>query len=173
MAVVEAIETVYLEADASSVMFSGIPSTYEHLQLRMSIRTQRTSALDTTRMRLNGDSVGNYATHRMYGQTSSTAAGGETSVSGMYATGQMPTSVLPPRTMYGAGLVDILDYNNTNKNTTIRFMSGENDDTYPYVTFGSGLWLSTAAVVTVQLYPNSGSDFARGSEFTLYGLTDS
>ena len=34
MAIMEAIATQYLEADAASVTFSSIPATYEHLQVR-------------------------------------------------------------------------------------------------------------------------------------------
>ncbi len=174
MAVIEAITTTYLEADASSVTFSSIPATYQHLQLRMNIRTLRTSNLETTGMQLSGDTAGNYATHRMYGQTTSMGAGGEVAATRLLATGQMPTSIMPPQTLYGAGLVDILDYANTNKNTTILFQSGENDDTYPYMTFGSGLWEDTSAVSTILLYPANGSaGFVRGSVFTLYGLKSS
>jgi len=174
MAVIETIATTYLEADAATVTFSSIPATYEHLQLRMNIRTLRTSNLETTGMQLNGDTAGNYETHRMYGQTTSTAAGGEVATTRLYATGQMPTSIMPPRTLYGAGLVDFLDYANSNKNTTILFQSGENDDTYPYMTFGSGLWEDTSAVSTILLYPANGSaGFMRGSVFTLYGLKSS
>ena len=39
MAVIEAIATTYLEADAASVTFSSIPATYEHLQLRFNSRS--------------------------------------------------------------------------------------------------------------------------------------
>ena len=42
MAVIEAIATQYLEADAATVTFSGIPATYEHLQLRASVRSTET-----------------------------------------------------------------------------------------------------------------------------------
>ena len=174
MAVIETIATTYLEADAATVTFSSIPATYEHLQLRMNVRTLRTSSLETTGMRLNGDTASNYATHRIYGQTVSLGAGGEVATTRLYATGQMPTSVQPPRTLYGAGLVDILDYTNTNKNTTILFQSGETTSNYPYMTFGSGLWEDTSAVSTILLYPANGSaGFVRGSVFTLYGLKSS
>lgn len=174
MAVIEAIATTYLEADAASVTFSSIPATYEHLQLRMSVRTVRTSALETTGIQLNGDTTTTYSTHRMYGTTTSTTAGPETGVTRMLATGQMPTAVLPPATNYGAGVVDILDYASAVKNTTILFFSGETDATYPYVTFGSGLWDAVAAVNAILLYPANGSaGFTRGSEFTLYGLNSS
>ncbi len=172
MAVIEAIATTYLEADAASVTFSSIPATYEHLQLRTNIRTARASALEPTAIQFNGDTGSNYASHRLIGQSSTPLAGRETSQTRAYATGQMPTATAE-RSFYGSGYVDILDYANTNKNTTILFLSGENEATYPYVTFGSALWDATAAVATILLYPLHGSNFARGSEFTLYGLKSS
>ena len=45
MAIIEAIATTYLEADAASVTFSSIPATYEHLQLRMTTRCTTASEL--------------------------------------------------------------------------------------------------------------------------------
>jgi hypothetical protein len=172
MAVIEAIATTYLEADTASVTFSSIPATYEHLQLRMNIHTVRASALEATAVRFNGDTGSNYTSFRMLGQDTTPLVGKETGQNRAYATGQMPTTT-SKRPLHGSGLVDILDYANTNKNTTILFLSGQNDATYPYVTIGSALWDATAAVATILLYPLHGSDFARGSEFTLYGLNSS
>lgn len=173
MAAIEAIATTYLEADAATVTFSSIPATYEHLQLRMNVRTVRASALETVGIRFNGDTAGNYATFRIVGQDGTPLVGTEASQTRAYAAGQMPTTT-SASPLYGAGLVEILDYANTNKNTTILFFSGELDATYPYVTFGSGLWDATAAVATILLYPaNASAGFTRGSSFTLYGLNSS
>jgi len=174
MAVIEAIETVYLEADAASVTFSSLGS-YEHLQLRMNLRTLRASNYETVGIRLNGDTANNYSTHRMYGTDTSTAAGPETATDRALAAGQMVTTTMDPRTVYGSAIVDILDYRNASKNTTLMFFSanvGTSKD--PYVTFGSGLWDATTAVSTILLYPANGSaGFVRGSVFTLYGLKSS
>ena len=46
MAVIEAISTVYLEADgaeASYLIWDDIPSTYESLEIRMSAQSNRAS----------------------------------------------------------------------------------------------------------------------------------
>jgi len=174
MAVIEAIATTYLEADAASVTFSSLGS-YEHLQLRMNLRTVRANNHETIGIRFNGDTANNYSTHRMYGTNTSTAAGPETATDRAYAAGQMVTATMQPRTVYGSAIVDILDYRNTSKNTTLMFLSGEvGTSADPYLTFGSGLWDATAAVTSLLLYPANGSaGFARGSEFTLYGLNSS
>ena len=77
MAVIEAIATVYLEADAASVTFSSLGS-YEHLQLRCHARTDRAFSVDRLRVRLNADTGTNYSNHRMYGQATTEAAAAET-----------------------------------------------------------------------------------------------
>lgn len=177
MAAIEAIATTYLEADAASVTFSSLGS-YTHLQLRFSARTVRTSDLETVGIRFNSDTGNNYATARIYGTASSAASGVEASTSRVYGAGQMPTASMFPRTIYGQSVVDILDYANANKNTSVMFHSAEvgsiaSGDT-AYNTFGGGAWDSTAAVTSILLYPANGSSgFLRGSSFTLYGLKNS
>ena len=163
MAVIEALGTCYLEADAATVTFSSIPATYEHLQLRVS--TIGTSSLQNAIFYLNGDTTGgNYARHYMQGGSSSATAA---AVTGSSMWGLVPEAAANPA--YGCAVIDILDYRNANKNTTLMSVYG-GTAVSPYVQFVSSLWDSTAAVTSVQLLPASGS-FVRGSEFTLYGIT--
>jgi hypothetical protein len=65
------------------------------------------------------------------------------------------------------GIMDIFEPFNTNKNTSVRTMTGVNG-------FGiallSGLWLNTAALTTITFDGNVGS-FVQGSRFSLYGVT--
>ena len=56
MAIMEAIATQYLEADAASITFSSIPATYEHLEIRLSARTNRTYYIDPINIAINTDS---------------------------------------------------------------------------------------------------------------------
>ena len=170
MAVIEAIATTYLELDAATVTFSSLGS-YEHLQLRGSVHTTRSSSLEPVAVQFNLDTGNNYQTHKMYGNGSSTAAGSEVSHARAHVAAWMPTSTAVS-SYYGNFVCDILDYRNGSKNTTLNFVSGTIGDS-PYVVFGSGLWDNVAAVTQFKIYPNNGSDFARGTEFTLYGLTDS
>ena len=57
MAIMEAIATQYLEADAASITFSSIPATYEHLEIRLSARTNRTYYIDPINIAINTDST--------------------------------------------------------------------------------------------------------------------
>ena len=176
MAVIEAIATTYLEADAASVTFSSIPQTYEHLQLRYTLAL---AATNNTYQRLylgdgSADTGANYSQHVMYGHDSTTPAAwsGTASSHGIYL-GQAPGS--PDRAWSGPTIVDILDYVNTNKNTTAMVLNwdGGTESNADYVQFASGLWDDTAAVDTILINNRYANNFLRGSEFTLYGLNSS
>jgi hypothetical protein len=173
MAVIEAIATQYLEADAASVTFDDIPSTYEHLQLRMSVRDiYPTTPTASIFIRL-GDSAhtpvdtgANYTRFHITGAGSTASAGtgwNNTEIWLGKASGGTAAAEA-----YGTLIIDILDYANANKNTTVTGLVG----IPTYLTFRAGLWLDTSVVNAVQMLSDgpATSTFARGSEFTLYGL---
>ena len=173
MAVIEAIATQYLEADAASVTFSGIPATYEHLQLRINSKSDRAYQWDPLDVVLNSDTGANYSYHKMEGAGSATAAGGSTGLTAVLTI--WGTTGSPSAASYGTTVMDILDYANTNKNTTIQCLNGSLGYTTagvfsPGVSMTSGLWASTAAVTSIAITVRNGTNFVRGSEFTLYGL---
>ena len=171
MAEIEAIETIYLEADVSSVTFSSIPATYEHLQLRTSIRSAYAAAdYAMLYIRLNGDTGANYTRHYMYGHDSSTGGGGDTSQTFMLL-GITEPNATEPSAVYANHVIDLLDYANTNKYTTASAINGQLG--WPVAQQLSGLWDDTSAVSTILLYDGNAQDFVRGSEFTLYGIQDS
>jgi hypothetical protein len=173
MAVIEAIATTYLEADAASVTFSSLGS-YEHLQIRVSGRHTSAGGVGSNmHIRLNGDTGSNYSSKAMAGGGSSASTTRFASYSTIYSGGYV-SGPLTPAEGYATTIIDILDYRNSNKNTTMEITCGLANDPAgtPLMQFGSALWDNTAAVTTILLYPSSGS-FARGSEFTLYGLKSS
>ena len=171
MAVIEAIATTYLEADAASVEFSGIPATYEHLQLRFSARSTDGSGTYTSvnlQFGTGGGAVDtgtNYARHYMYGNNTTETGGGNTGINQIWM-GAIDNADANAA-QYAAQLVDILDYASAVKNTTVQGVNGTLGS--PEVRFNSGLWDATGAVDRIKLAPYAGS-FGRGSEFTLYGM---
>jgi hypothetical protein len=170
MAVIEAIETTYLEKDVTSVTFSSLGS-YEHLQLRYSLRSTRsTQAYDNIYVRFNDDSGTNYSGHYMLGYATTGAAGGTTSQSNTW--GYRASAGTAVTAQYGVGMFDIYDYRSTNKNTTFMGVGGTNGS-YNETGMFEGLWDSTAAVTSILLYPTASTDWVRGSEFTLYGIKSS
>jgi len=175
MAVIEAIQTTYLEADAASVTFSSLGS-YEHLQIRVSGRHNGSMGGGASiYIRFNGDTGSNYSTHSMQAYNGSNpGADAYTGQAFVYAGGRITGPLTPAAANYGVTVIDILDYGNANKNTTMQQMSGLVADSSgnSFLQFASALWDSTAAVTSILLYPPSGS-FERGTEMTLYGLNSS
>ena len=72
--------------------------------------------------------------------------------------------------MFGSGVIDILDYANTNKYKTVRTLSGDDKNGSGYVVFGSGLWQNTNAVSTITLTNHGATNFQQYSSFALYGI---
>ena len=186
MAVIEAIATTYLEADAASVLFEDIPTTYEHLQLRMNIATDSTYDsgngpgiyrdfckvyFNTSTATTNSD----YSFRSMVGRASAASASANASQHYIYVAFCSGTSLGVAH--FGTAVVDILDYRNGLKNTTISSPAGSigpgTGSSETAVAFSSGLWDNVAAVDKILLIPDLGSYWRRGSEFTLYGSNSS
>jgi hypothetical protein len=159
------IEEQVLGTAAATVTFSSIPSTYKHLQIRFTARHTSGTTSTTVLARLNGDTGANYAWHRLRGNGSSVSSAGtngETSLEITQAPGSGTAS-----NIFSAGIIDILDFSSTTKNTTVRTLAGY-PGTESYATLNSGLWLNTATVSSVSLISN-GTSFAVASRFSLYG----
>jgi hypothetical protein len=142
----------------SSITFSSIPSTYQHLQIRGHI-----NAPDDWSFRFNSDTGTNYSAHLLYGTGSSTVASALTNLARGYIG-------------YGAGsgnlgsfVLDILDYKDTNKYKTTRALAGYDINGSGIIMFNSSSWRNTAAVSTITIFPSSGS-LAQHSHFALYGI---
>ena len=75
---------------------------------------------------------------------------------------------------YGPGIMDILDYKNTNKYKTIRTLAGHNNNTTGTndgeTSFTSTLLESTSAITTLTFTLNSGGNFKQYTSLALYGV---
>ena len=170
MAVMEAIETVYLEVDSiTSVAFTSIPATYEHLQLRISSRDLYGTTYDWIFLRFNSDSGTNYSSHAMEGYSSSTNGVEETGKTYARLGVAVGSHANVPTATYSTNVIDILDYANTNKNTTMMGLGG-NALGAQSVRPSSALWGDTDAVNRIDVYVLYTAAWERGTEMTLYGL---
>ena len=152
----------------SSITFSSIPSTYQHLQIRAIARTDRAGAVDSIKMRFNSDTTANYAFHYLYGDGSTAVgdAGPNTSYMALLeATGNTATSGI-----FGAFVTDILDYDNTSKYKTVRNLGGDDRNGSGLMSLTSGLWQSTSAITSITIFPFTGPNFVQYSSFALYGI---
>jgi hypothetical protein len=160
----DAISFVTLTASQTTIEFSNIPQTYSHLQLKA---LANITTADSTGLTLNGDTGSNYKSHRFYANATSfgaTVAAGVTTI-GFASTSGFPSTA----STFGIGILDILDYTNTNKYKVTRALCGWDNNSAGYVDFGSGLWMNTAAITTLKITTTSGS-FIANSTFALYGI---
>ena len=150
---------------ASSITFSSIPSTYTHLQLRC---LGMNNGNYWMQFQANGvTSSSNYTGHRLQGDGSSITA----DYLGVYSTSFMYGSLSPASSIGGnACIVDILDYTNTSKYKTFRFLGGDDKNGGGYVGLISGLFLSTSAISSLTIYLSSSASFQQYSQFALYGV---
>lgn len=166
----ESIATVTVgSGGASSMEFTSIPSTYQHLQVRIVARTNRSATGDQLGVRLNSDSGSNYAYHQLEGDGSSASAYGETGKTWGYA-GYGAASATASASIFGATVLDILDYGDMNKNTVLRLHGSYDSNGAGRVNLASALWVNTAAVTSVVVIPLNGTSFAQHSTAALYGL---
>ena len=164
----DSIATANGTGSSGTITFSSIPSTYSHLQIRYIGRTSATGVTQTTlRMRVNGY-TSTYPLHRVLGNgTAASAYGSNTEVYLQdvisVATNSATASV------FGVGVIDILDYANTNKYKTVRTLSGTDNNGGGEIIFGSGLYQQTTAISSITLEAN-GVNWLTNSSFALYGI---
>ena len=166
----ESISTVTVSTAVASVTFSSIPATYKHLQIRYIARTNRADVQDLIRFRFNSDSGTNYAYHWLRGDGStadaSSAASTASPWTAIIAGGNATANI------FGTGVTDILDYTSTNKNKTVRTLSGvDTNSADGRIMFLSNLYFATpAAITSIEIAPNYGTTFSTYSSFALYGI---
>ena len=164
----ESIASVVTTAGQTSISFTSIPGTYKHLQIRGIARnTIAGTTADTEYLRFNSDSGPNYAYHQLYGNGSTVTANNSTTTS------LIPYSEIPRNgttaSVFGSFIVDILDYASTTKNKTVRSFYGYDLNGSGIITLASGLWMSTAAITSINV--NAAADtMAAGATFSLYGI---
>lgn len=169
----ESIATVTVgSGGAANVEFTSIPATYTHLQIRGIARDARVANEDSISLKYNNDSGNNYfGYHEIYGD-GSTAAG----FAGNASTTQMLLDRIAGNSatasVFGAVIIDILDYANTNKYKTQRFLGGVDRNGAGAIAFGSGLWMSTSAINQITLAGANGN-FSQYTQFALYGIKGS
>ncbi len=156
----ESIATVTVGAGgASTISFSSIPSTYQHLQIRA---TYNFPTYANLRMQLNG-ATNNTNLHYMYGDGSSVTAGRDTAsniISLQFGFG----------TPFYVQILDLLDYANTNKNKVGRHLGGVDYNGSGGVYLVSSLYETTSAVSSISITSNNGTNFSQYSSFALYGI---
>lgn len=156
---------------ASTITFSNIPQSYEHLQIRAMARDNGSVYFSDFYMTFNGSGT-NYKDHYLEG-IGTVAQAGSYGYSTVIEVGNMVgASAISGN--FGVYVIDILDYSNTNKYTTTRHLSGWDNNNQGSskqagaVTLSSGLWMDTSAISSISLRSNG--TIQQYSSFALYGI---
>ena len=173
MAVWNVIDHTELSGTAASWTKSSIPSSYDHLYLKFSTRTDSPSGeRDEAEVTLNGDSGSNYSLTQLWAGASTPGTQQASGVDGVdknYINGNTSTA-----DTFGAGTLWIPNYANTANYKQILIQAACEGATTTNYQWGlsvcAGLWANTAAVNQITLEPITGTNFVQYSTFTLYGI---
>jgi hypothetical protein len=164
----ESISTVLVGSGGqSTIEFTSIPSTYTHLQVRFI--TSNTSDNYYIQMQFNS-STNDYHWHRFDGDGTNVTVTNNTSPSACVVG---VNSVTANTNVMSSGVVDILDYANTNKYKVSRSLHGFNanstDAGQQKIGLYGSLWKNTNAITSIKFLSAAGN-FAQNSSFALYGI---
>lgn len=164
----ESIATVTASGSSATLQFTSIPSTYQHLQIRMLTRSTRSASSSNIYLGFNSDTnTSNYYGHMLQGDGSSASAAAKigSTTSFMSATSAASNT----SGIFSGVVIDVLDYKDTNKYKTSRGLSGYDANGSGLIYLASGLWMSTSAVTSIELTDPLGN-FATGTVAALYGI---
>ena len=165
----ESIATGSGTGSSNTISFSSIPSTYKHLQLRGIVKsTTSGSSFGSVIFNVNSDTSASYTRHILWGDGSTAYAYGlANSTSWPIGANDFPTAGYT--NIFGAHIVDILDYTDTNKNTTVRALTGCDVNGGGEIALSSTVFFKTNAITSIQLVSSTGN-FATNTQYALYGI---
>ena len=169
----DALATVSLSTAAASIVFSGIPSGYKHLQIRGINRDSNTDTnINSLYLTFNDVGGTSYAWHRLEGFGSGTpTVNGATSQGNIWIGPSATNGYISG--VFSTHIIDILDYANINKFKTVRHIGGLDNNgtgTEPgEINLTSGLFMSTNAITSITI-SKSGQNQLANTTFALYGI---
>jgi hypothetical protein len=166
----ESIATVTVgSGGAANIEFTSIPGTYQHLQVRGIVRSDRADSNENVRYQLNASTSSNYAYHALRGDGSAAVAEAGSSQAQMELDRTI-AGANATASVFGGFVMDILDYSLSSKATTTRTLGGYDNNGSGQVVLSSGLWTVTDAVTSVKFFPRFGTNFVQHSTLALYGV---
>ena len=169
----EYLETITPTGSQSEVSFTNLATaysaSYQHLQIRYTLRTTRIETDDALVIRFGGPS-NTYSTHILLANGSTVTSGADSNGPHMYI-GQIPSNNFTA-SAYGAGVIDILDAFETTKKKTLRSLAGETGSANQII-LASGSFHGTGnlnALSTIVIASANGGNFTTDSRIRLYGL---
>ena len=152
-------------SSVADVTFSSISGSYTDIVLVASIKIQSTTS--ATVFQCNGDTGSNYHRHYLLGSGSGSAAAGASGTVDKVSIGYGANT---SGTFPAIGIVDILDYANTNKNKVTRALSGQDLNGSGNIFYFSGLWMNTSAIPSINIFNGGSNNFVANTSIALYGV---
>ena len=164
-----AIATVTVgSGGAASIDFNSIPSTYTDLLLVTSCRSNRSSSYrDLIQLRPNSATT-NLSARALTNDGGSVSSGTATVINGGMATASSSTA-----NTFGNSYCYIPNYAGSTNKSFSTDATTEDNSANIYQTLEAGLWSNTAAITSISLVPNVGTQFVQYSTATLYGIKNS
>jgi len=166
------IEDKVLGTAAPSFDFQSISQDFRHLLIRISVRTDRVSEVDSVLMYFNNDTGAKYHSARAQLFHSAQFTTQERLSFTAMEVLEVAGDTLSLADEYAVGSIHIPDY--TGSKNKHSFASGgftkSATTTDTINTFGNGTWVDVAAINRITLVPGVGSNWKAGSRATLYGL---
>lgn len=171
----ESIATAVGTGSSGTITFSGIPSTYKHLQIRgFYVDSASTDDRANMLVKFNGDTSSSPPAHFLRGRSDGVAAYSDFRTSGnfvLWYSGYASSSA--SYNIGGVSIIDIHDYASTTKNKTVRSLTGVDNNGFTSdgsgIVLNSALWENTAAINSITLTAHIGN-FTNRSVFSLYGI---
>lgn len=161
------IASITLGSSATDITFSSIPSTYTDLVLVTATFGSRAANADSLAVRFNGDTGSNYSYTYMIGDANGAASGRASSQTNIWFGNFSSNSVANPSPI----IIQIQNYANTTTfKTALSRQNAIAGGGYTNVGANVGLWRSTAAINSITVRSETGSNFSSGSTFNLYGI---
>jgi len=159
------VETKTLASNAAGILFSSIPQDATDLLILFSIRTTRAANDDLIPIKINGLTT-NQSERELYGNGSSVGRSAGTNAIYGYGNGNNGTS-----NTFSNGSFYIFNYTGATAKSVSVDSVDENNATAAYQSIVSGLWNSTAAITSIELYSYFAANLVTGSTVSLYKIT--
>jgi hypothetical protein len=167
----ESIATVYGTGSSGTVSFTSIPSTYKHLQIRGIARTDLAGNYPALSVRINGDGgASKYGYQRLYGTAATNDSLADANGAGANAFMLTVSADSLASSIFGAFVLDIVDYTDTNKNKAMKSLSGANGNGSGNAMVVAGTYYSNDTVTQIDIIAGAGQNIKTLSQFALYGI---
>lgn len=167
------IASITVGAGGGTPTFTNIPQTFKHLQIRIYGRGLMAGNAQSnlyTNWYQSGSAPSTFSSHRIQADGSSVVSAGNTGLAYVFC-GTMFPAATAGANVFGAAIIDILDYTSTTKFKTVRVLGGNDRNGSGTVVMSSGM-IQTLNPINFGYVDTEGT-FAQYTRVDLYGISNS